>query len=220
MAWEPSYVTDNEFKSYIKIELNDTADDTFIALDIAAASRAIDKCCSSARNGLGFRRQFGQVAAPEVRYYTPRWDSDLMQWVIEMDDLMDSTGFTVEIDTSNLNNYDQTVSSSFYVFRPRSAAALLRPWTQLAILATSSVQPTYYKDSAKLTGRWGWSAVPDVIKRATLIQAHRFNKRRSAPFGVAGSPQRQTETSILDQLDPDVEQMLISNDFIRLGWTA
>lgn len=218
--WEPDYVTRDQFKNYVRIELNDTADDEFIDLDITAASRAIDQCCSDLPNGLGARRQFGNTAAPEARYYTPRWDEDQIRWVVEIDDLDPtySAGITISVDTSNEDNFDQTVTA--YVLRPRNAAARSRVYTQISILSGDSNQPTFYEDSVKVTSRWGWAAVPDVVVRATLIQAHRFNKRRTAPFGVSGSSNNSSEVSKTTNVDPDIEKMLKANDLVKLGWTV
>lgn len=216
MAWEPDYVTEDEFKTYVKIATDDESDNTYIALDITAASRAIDRCCSSRPNGLGARRQFGKVASSTARYYTPRWDRDQGRWVIEIDDLAVGTGLVVEIDQDNDDVYESTVTD--YVLRPRDAIANNRPFTQIAVGVGSAVQPIDWPDSARVTtDQWGWSAVPSTIKRACLLQTHRFNKRRVSPFGVKGSPQKGTQQSLMDQVDADVEQMLAP--YIKIGWT-
>lgn len=219
MAWEPDYCTTAEFKNYVGIESTDNTDDVFIALDITAASRAVDACCSYRANGLGARRQFGKTDAPESRYYTPRWDINQARWVIEIDDLMDITGLTVAVDMGNDDTYESVITN--YVLRPRDALANNRPYTQISINPNSSVQAYAWRDSAKVTANvWGWSAVPSIVKRATLLQAHRFNKRRVSPFGTKGSPQKQTQQTIVDQVDADIEQMLMTNDLIKLGWTV
>lgn len=216
MAWEPDYVTEDQFKAYVKIELDDEADNTFIAADITAASRAIDKCCSNRPNGLGARRQFGKVAASEARYYQPRWDRDQGRWVVEIDDLAVGTGLAIAVDLDNDDVYESTVTD--YVLRPRDAVVNNRPFTQISIGIGSAVQPTDWPDSVRVTtDQWGWSAVPATVFRACLIQTHRFNKRRVSPFGVKGSPQKQTQQSLMDQVDADVEQMLAP--YIKIGWT-
>lgn len=222
MAWEPDYVTRDQFKNYVKIDLNDTVDDTFIDLDITSASRAVDQHCSIRKNGLGARRQFGQVAAPEARYYTPRWDNDLIKWVIEIDDLMDITGLTIAIDLDLDDIYESPLTQ--YILRPRDALQRNRPYTQIAIAKQSNIQPASFVDTAKVIARYGWTSVLSVVTRATLIQAHRFNKRRVSPFGTAGSPQKNTEDSIKkhgmnSDVDPDVAQMLETADLVKLGWT-
>ena len=68
MAWEPDYVELADFKDYLGMDADDTSDDTILGLDISAASRAIDRCCSNRFNGMGARRQFGKLAAPAAFY--------------------------------------------------------------------------------------------------------------------------------------------------------
>lgn len=219
MAWEPDYITVDQFKDYVKIKQEDTTDDAFIALDIAGASRSIDACCSNRQNGLGAFRQFGKSDTPLTFYYTPRWDADSARWVIETDDLISDAGLVLEVDQDNDDIYEAAITD--YVLRPRDAPSKNRPYTQISIGINSSVQPYEWPDSARVTtNQWGWSAVPDVIVRATYLQAHRFNKRRVSPFGVKGSPQKQTQQNILAEVDADVEQMLRTYNMIKLGWTV
>lgn len=216
MAWEPDYATLADYKHYLNIQAPDIADDQELPLDITAASRAVDKCCSERTNGLGARRQFGKVDAPEVRYYTPRWDQDLLRWVIEVDDIADVTGLVINVDTGNDDIYESTITQ--FVMRPKNALARQRVYTQIAISTLSTVQPTYFPDSAKITGLWGWTIPPVTVKRATLLQAHRFTKRRQSPMGITGSPQKGTEKRLLEDVDPDIRQMLM--DYVKLGWTV
>jgi hypothetical protein len=64
---------------------------------------------------------------------------------------------------------------------------------------------------------WGWDAVPDAVKEATLLQGSRLDFRRVAPAGVAGSPETGSEVRLLARVDPDVAVSL--KDFIR-WWAA
>lgn len=217
MAWEPDYLTLPEFKSYIRITApNDTVDDSVLPWAITAASRAIDKCCSERQNGMGARRQFGKTDTVESRYYTPRWDQDLIRWVIEIDDLYSATGLVIEVDTGNDDVYGEVITD--YVLRPRNALLQQRVYTQIAVSTRSNIQPVIFPDSAKVTtDKWGWSAYPTTVKEGTAIQAHRFAKRRQSPLGTTGSPAKGTEQKIIEDVDPDIELMLKS--YVKLGWT-
>jgi hypothetical protein len=218
MAWEPDYLTLEEFKHFARIPADDTNDDAELELAITDASRAVDACVSERPNGMGAFRQFGQVALPEARYFTPRWDTRLVRWVAEIDDLMDATGITcyVDLDRDDIHESEITV----FVLRPLDSPVKTRPYTQIAVGSRSGIQPTYWPDSMKITARWGWTSVPSAVKEATALQAHRFFKRRVAPFGVTGSPNTSTsnnERRLLAKADPDVERSLRS--YMRLGWT-
>lgn len=196
MAWQPDYATAAQLKSYVGIrEAN--LDEAEIALAITASSRAIDRACN---------RQFGLVDAVEDRYYTPRWDKRLCRWVIEIDDLMTTTGLLVNADLDDDATYDDTIDQ--YALKPVNSAPKGRPWTQLVVHPTSSVLPTNRQDSVEVTARFGWTAVPDAITQACLLQASRVFKRKEAPFGVAGSPDNNSEMRLLAKVDPDVEVII------------
>lgn len=196
MAWAPAYASTSELASLVRI--GDTADDAQLALAIETASRAIDHATG---------RQFGQVAAPEVRYYQARWDRKTYRWTVEVDDLMTSTGLAMAVDILDRGNYPYSVDVTYVGLRPSNAVVKGRPWTTLTILPTSPVQFSEARDAIKVTARWGWSAVPVTVKQACLLQASRLLSRRDSPFGVLGSSDAGGEARpvrLLPHLDPDV----------------
>lgn len=196
MAWAPDYCTAAELKEYVRV--SDSDDDAVVAWAITTASRAVDQACG---------RQFGAVASPEARYYAPRYDSRAGRWRVSTDDLMTTDGLLVVVDLDDDQAYSHAVTD--YVLEPRNAGQTARPWTSLLINRASTVQPTDpLIEQVKITARWGWSAVPDTVVQATLLQASRLVARRDSPFGVAGSPQAGSELRLLAKVDPDVEVAL------------
>lgn len=208
MAWQPSYVTPTELKAYLRI--TDTADDTQIQFAIDGASRSIDQECN---------RQFG-VTTAVARYY--EWDGAYLEGqttpyahcyapILSIDDIQSTTSLEVLVDTENDGTYatEITVSTDFD-FWPWNAAANGKPWTHLVLRPTSSVLTQFpsYDRAVKITGLWGWTSVPEVVKQATLIQASRFFSRRNSPYGVAGSPDLGNEIRLLSRVDPDVAVLL------------
>lgn len=153
---------------------------------ITAASRAIDRHTN---------RQFGLVAAPEERFYTPWYDSARCRWIFNIDDLMTIVGFGFTIDGDAVTDY---------TLEPRNAAAEGKPWTHLVARRTAVAYFPCHARGVQVTANWGWSAVPDTIKQATLLQANRILSRRSAAFGVTGSPEMGGELRLLSHVDPDV----------------
>lgn len=182
MTWKPDYVTSAELKGYLGI--TDNADDTFIAIWITTVSRNVDDFCG---------RQFGQVAAAEDRFYTPIWDRHERAWFAEIDDIQDTTNLAFTDENGN--------ALKGYKLLPRNAAVKGDPYTQVKL-------PTYSGGELTGNGLWGWSAVPSAVKTGMFLQAARLNKRRDAPFGIAGSPQEQGEIRLLAQLDPDFRTSL------------
>ncbi len=181
MAWAPDYCTATELKNYVRI--SDAADDTQVALAITAASRAVDHTCN---------RQFGVLSAAAERFYTCHWDRDRCVWAASIDDLQVTTDFAVKYSETSITDYTLT---------PRNSASEGRPWTLLIL--NEGGGPLV--DELSVTAKWGWTAVPDPIKQATLMQASRFLARRDSPYGVTGSPEAGSELRLLSKLDPDVE---------------
>jgi len=196
MTWEPDYVTSAVAKAELRI--HDDIDDAQIARKITAASRAID---------LFTKRQFGQVATAEARYFSPWYDEDQRRWVAEIDDLMDLTNAAVAVDSGDDDEFDNTIALADYRFRPRNAVVTNRPYTQISILSRATA-PLRRPDSVRVTALWGWSSVPVTIQEACLLQVNRLLWRRDAPAGVAGSPSIGSEVRLLAKLDPDVEVMI------------
>lgn len=210
MAWEPDYVDREALKHYLtqgQQGVTDTLDDDELDLAVTAASRAVDRECGRHRP-----RQFGILGTAEARWYTARFDSEGARWVAEIDDLMDLTGVAIAIDVNQDDVHEASVTTGF-VWRPRNAASLLRPYTQVAF-SRSGTQPMQWPDAVKITAKWGWSAVPVTIKQATMLQASRIFSRRNAPFGTKGSPDDGSDETLRYNADPDVKLLLRS--FVKL----
>lgn len=200
MAWKPSYCTTSELESFMRI--TDSADVAVMTTAISASSRAIDQATG---------RQFGQSTAAEDRYYDAVWSSRFSKWLIETDDIATTTGLTIHWDS----DHDQTYSTAIttYSLRPLNAAPDSKPWTQV-LVDTGDVNPgtghyghlmdSWLDGQVKVHATFGWSAVPDTIKHATLLQASRLVARRDAPFGISGSAEAGGELRILSKLDADV----------------
>ena len=58
----------------------------------------------------------------------------------------------------------------------------------------------------KITGTWGWPAVPAMVKQACRIQVARIMKRQESPLGVAGFGEFGVVR--VSRLDPDIDAML------------
>jgi hypothetical protein len=61
--------------------------------------------------------------------------------------------------------------------------------------------------TVRVTGVWGYSAVPDAISQACVIQAERIFKRLDSPLGVAGFGDMGV-VRVTSRLDSDVAQLV------------
>lgn len=197
MPWAPSYATPAELAAYLRLPEDDDQDEVQMELALESASRAVDRTCG---------RQFGAVAQPVARVYTPRFDAALQATVVDCDDLMVSDGLLIEIG----DDFDQEVSGTL---GPVNAPADGRPWTWIA-----GPFPLGKPNSVRVTALWGWGAVPDTVKQATLLQASRILARRDSPYGVAGSPDAGSEVRLLARVDPDVAVLL--RHYTRRWWAV
>jgi hypothetical protein len=184
VAWAPDYVTSTELADYLRID--DLDDDVALALAATTASRAVDDHCT---------RQFGALEDAEARTYYARPDYKGGYWIVDTDDYQTATGLVVSV--------DGTVVTTF-LKEPVNAPQKGRPWTRVAFTVDSEAQPTTHPHEVVVTALWGWTAVPEAVQQATLLQASRLFWRRNAPAGVAGSPEMGSEIRLLAKLDPDV----------------
>jgi hypothetical protein len=191
VPWAPDYTTLAAAKGYLRI--NDNVDDVQLAVWITAASRAVDRKTN---------RQFGSVAAPVVRTYrrTPYYDPTTGLWLLEIDDLQDATGLTVN---------GTAFAAAGAVLLPDNAAADGKPYERIGMSSwPTPSSPGSPALNALSSGRWGWAATPTQVTGAVWLQLSRWSARRDSPLGVAGSPDQGSELRLLARLDPDVATTL------------
>lgn len=136
---------------------------------ITVASRWIEKYCG---------RQFhssGTVASD--RYFDPTGRT------VHIDDCRSITAVAVDTDD---NGTHVTVTTDYQALPPYGRDPLLGdvPYTEL--LALSELTWKYDLDrrgTVKVTGLWGWSSVPDDVKRATAILAQDLLRDPESQFG-------------------------------------
>lgn len=164
------YLTADELKSTLAITTS-TAD-VDISAAIISASRAIDGICR--------RRFYPDADANQVRYYSPE-QSDML----EVDDIVTLTSLKTDDDGTYAYANTWTLNTD-YLKLPLNAAADGDPWTQLQALPQGNYTfNTFYPNSVKVTGKFGWSVCPDEVVQATTILAARlFKIAREAPLGI------------------------------------
>jgi hypothetical protein len=97
-----------------------------------------------------------------------------------------------------------TVDSSLYETYPRNALAKREPIE--GILRIGSSWPRGIGQRVRVTARWGWPAIPDVVEQATLLQAGRLYKRKDSPQGVLANA--EWGSIRVASIDPDVARLL------------
>jgi hypothetical protein len=165
------YISSSDLKTTLGITV--ATYDTDIATAVAAASRGID--------GATNRRFWADTGTANVRYYQGSETSR----TLTIDDLVSVTELAT--DTSGDNTFaDVLVNNTDFTLEPLNAAAEnpARPYTLVRLHVGSSAYWPIYPRSVRITGKFGWPAVPSEIVRATTILATKLFKRQESPFGI------------------------------------
>jgi hypothetical protein len=191
MALTNAYATLNEVKGALRIQ--DSIDDSLIERAINSASRLID--------GYAGRNFYSNGTATYV--FIP--DSDDL---VQIDDLITLT--TLKTSTDLDGTFDQTWASKDYQLEPlngRADGLTGFPATRIRAVGSLYFPNAGNVASVQVVGTWGWSAVPDAINQACIIQAARIFKRNDSPLGVLSSPDLGY-IRVGSRLDPDVQQLV------------
>lgn len=186
-----NYLTLAEFKenSY----LGDMPVDAYAQLAIDAAEEAIEAYTE---------RRFYQGGTADAYYYTAT-DTKYLP----IDDLVSLV--SLKTDDNADGTYETTWAAADSLLAPYNASIIEQPYTRIETNAAVSRTFPLTPKGVEVTGQFGWPAIPDRVKDATLLQAVRFYKRfREAPFGVAGVSLDGSALRLLSRLDADVELML------------
>lgn len=180
--------------------LNDYGDITLVELCIAAASRNIDRFCG---------RRFWQDSTVVTREYHADSDS-----VVFVDDISTSTGLVVKTDTADDGTFATTLTiTTDFLLYPLNAAdeVPVKPWTELRIAGGSG----YWfpvedgRPGVRVTAKFGWPAVPDDVKLATIFQAQMLYASKDARGGVWGD----TGLRVSRFMHPQAQELL--TDYVR-----
>jgi hypothetical protein len=191
LAITNGYASLAEVKAALRI--TDSIDDSLLETAIESASRLVD----------GFAGRNFYPNGTATRYFTP---DDMI--LCEIDDLITLTTLEVSADLDGV--FDQTWNSTDYQLEPLNGRADgLTGWPRTRIRAVGDYvfAQNVGEASVKVTGTWGWSAVPTAVKQATVIQASRIFKRLDSPLGVLSAPDLGY-IRVGTRLDPDVQQLV------------
>lgn len=166
-----TYITLNELKAALNIGTADTVDDTALTSVMASAAGAVTAYCDR------YFGKVGSIGTPVARLFPPTGGA------VQIDDLVSFSN--VEIDYSGDATDFTAAGTAAFLPLPVNAATMdpARPYTSLR---PRGVQLPGAEGWIKVTGVWGWPAVPAAIKDATLLQAVALFKSKDVPTGIVG----------------------------------
>ena len=159
-------------------ETYSAAEDAVHGAVLDAVSQAIGAYCEDA---------FYLTDTGTVRYLTAEYPDIL---VVPSLVSIDSGGLVT--DETNSGTYGRTWATTDYILWPDNAAALdpARPYTEVHVdWRTTGTQYTFPvgQRCVRITGRWGWPAVPPVVKEVCLLESLRMLQQLQAPSGIVAS---------------------------------
>ena len=196
MAITNGYCTLADVKAALRI--TDAVDDSLLEMAVESASRLID----------GYAYRYFYNAGTATRDFVAE-DS----YLTIIDDLISISELKT---TDEIGSDYVTWSADDYQLRPVNGKidGLSVPYT--SILSTDDLLFNLKGQQAlvRVTGVWGWTAVPIAIKQACVIQSSRIYKRLDSPLGVAGFGDLGA-IRVGRALDPDVEQLVMPYRIMR-----
>lgn len=167
-----SYVTLNQLKAHLGIDLTDTAKDDLLTVALQSASQEIENHC---------HRQFNKVDSPSARIYRV----DFCELIV-VDDFYTTAGMTIKIGPIG-GGFGPAWATSQYRLEPQNGVVNGIPgWPYWRIALTPWAVPLFSFEELEVTAAWGWGAVPAPVKESCLLLAAMNWKLRDAPLGVAG----------------------------------
>lgn len=108
---------------------------------------------------------------------------------------------TVEVGSAFSSTWTTLASTSWELW-PLGAAARRRPYEGIAVSGSWS------GTRARITTRYGWPEVPDVVPMATQILGARYVNRRTSPEGTTSGSAEFGGAVPLRRTDPDVFELI------------
>jgi hypothetical protein len=189
MAIVNGYCSLAEVKASARI--TDNVDDALLELAVESASRLVDS----------YTQRYFYNAGTATRLFVP-----LDNYVTEIDDLISLS----VLQTSDGDDFGTTWAAKDYQLEPLNGnvdGLTGHPATRIRAVDDFLFNVLDLEATVRVTGVWGWSAVPTAIKQATVIQAARIFKRNDSPLGIAGFGEMGA-VRVGVQLDPDVKHLI------------
>ena len=186
------YASLSELKTALRI--TDSVDDTPLQSVLTSASRFVDQYC---------QRDFTVASGTATREFVPagRWDA------LPIDDA--TSIVSVKIDEDLDGTFSVTLGTADYQPEPVNRQVADNDWVYTRLRPIEDgYWPTWERRATvRVEATYGWPAVPEPVKTATIFQAARLFTRFDSPLGVAGFGEMGA-MRVSFKMDPDVGMLL------------
>ena len=197
------YCTLSELKASLRIQ--DNVDNGLLSQAITSASGWVDGYCERTFEAAG--------TAATARDFIPAGRFE----VLPIDDAAAITSVAIDDDLDG--SFATTLRTVDWQAEPLNSRAggLSLPYMRLRPLEDGywPLDVFEHRATVRVTARWGWSATPEGVKQATILQAARIFTRLSSPLGIAGFGDMGV-VRVSRFIDPDVEALL--HPYRRMGF--
>jgi hypothetical protein len=196
MAITQGYATLLDVKNALRI--TDSLDDSLLETAIESASRMID----------GFTARTFSNAGTAVKNFAA---TDSINLIID-----DAITVTEVASTDEIGSTYTIWSLTDYQLEPLNdrVDGLYSPYTGIRAVGDYLWPVVDHQALVRITGTWGWPAIPSAVKQACIIQSSRLFKRLDSPLGVLGMGDMGA-IRVSRFLDSDVEQLLMPYRIMR-----
>lgn len=168
-----AYATLADLRSWLSID--DSWDDGTLAATLSAAESAVEAHCG---------QMFSSVTA--TRLFVP---DDALVLYLAQSPVAVSAGLSISMDADNNGTYETSVLSTSWLLEPLNGLGPTGetgwPYTRIRLVdGTSWVASEWGRPTVQITGQWGWAAVPEAVRQATLIGAAWLWSQKASPTGV------------------------------------
>ena len=190
MTLGDAYLTTAAFKT--RSRSTTAANDAAITAVLLSASREIDRHC-----GDRFFGQDGTVSVPAIRYASisplawgidvrpfPTWQPMTGGGCLDIPDTVSLSEVATDQDGDGV--YETVWDAAEWALRPRNALATGEPFTQLRTTQAATHAFPTGADAIRLSGIFGWPAVPAPVIEVCFMLANRLKSLWDAPFGLSG----------------------------------
>jgi len=167
-----AYVTLNDLKAALRI--TDEIDDALLTTAINSATAFVNTHCQRTFDAAG--------TAITTKFYVPTGRYDELQ-------INDAVAITeVAIDEDLDKSYATVLRPIDFEPHPinSTTGGIEYPYTSIKPQEDGYWPMWNDRPTVRVKGRFGWGAVPDPVREATLLQASRLFTRLESPLGVAG----------------------------------
>lgn len=183
--------------------IDDSLSDSAVTLALAAASRRVQAHCG---------RTFDTTATPSTRLFDVRWSRQQFDLPAGAE-IASAVGLIVATDENDDGTAETTWAATRYVLSPLDGIGPdgQSGWPVTSLTAVDGCWPASAsgRPLLSITARWGWLAVPDPVRLATLFLGRELLPSITLGYGGFTGGEIPRGSPVAEMLQPFVRGMSV-----------